>query len=85
MWSGRERRYPMRNFKKFILIAIDTLNVDHVGCYGYNIPREPVTPFLDSLASEGVIFLNHYASDVPTPSSYTSLFTGRRGIKHGII
>ena len=75
----------MRNFKKFILIAIDTLNVDHVGCYGYNIPREPVTPFLDSLASEGVIFLNHYASDVPTPSSYTSLFTGRRGIKHGII
>ncbi len=75
----------MQEYRKIILIAIDTLNVDHLGCYGYNIPKAPTTPFLDSLAKAGVLFGRHYATDVPTPSSFTSLFYGIRGIKHGII
>lgn len=75
----------MQKYKKIILIVIDTLNVDHLGCYGYDVPETPTTPFLDSLAEEGVLFQNHYATDVPTPSSFTSMFYGVRGIKHGII
>lgn len=75
----------MRKYKKIILIVIDTLNVDHLGCYGYNISKTPTTPFLDSLAGQGVLSQKHYATDVPTPSSFTSLFYGIRGIKHGII
>lgn len=75
----------MQKCRKIILIAIDTLNVDHLGCYGYNIPKILTTPFLDSLAQEGAFFQKHYATDVPTPSSFTSLFYGIRGIKHGII
>ncbi len=72
-------------YKKILLIAIDTLCVDHLGCYGYDVPRNPTTPFIDSLAEKGAIFRKHYAADVPTPSSFTSLFTGIRGIRHGII
>ncbi len=75
----------MQKYKKIILIAIDTLNVDHLGCYGYNVPKVPTTPFLDSLTEQGALLQRHYASDVPTPSSFTSLFYGIRGIKHGII
>ena len=76
---------PMQRCKKIILIAIDTLNVDHLGCYGYNVPHTPTTPFLDTLAKGNALFQRHYATDVPTPSSFTSLFTGTRGIHHGII
>ena len=72
-------------YKKILLIAIDTLCVNHLGCYGYDVPRNPTTPFIDSLAEKGAIFRKHYAADVPTPSSFTSLFTGIRGIRHGII
>jgi len=75
----------MQEYRKIILIAIDTLNVDHVGCYGYKIPKNRTTPFLDSLAEKGILFKKHYAADVPTPSSFMSLFYGVRGIKHGII
>ena len=35
---------------RIILITIDTLRADHLGCYGY--PRQ-TTPFIDTLAREG--------------------------------
>ncbi len=67
-----------------ILISIDTLRSDHLGCYGYDWTENPTSPFIDSLAEKSVLFENHYATDVPTPPSYTSLFYGMRGIKNGI-
>lgn len=67
---------------KVILLVIDTLRADHLGCYGYH--RE-TSPNLDRLAREGVLFENAYPSDVPTQPSFTSLFTGQRGIHTGIV
>lgn len=75
----------MQNYKKIIFIAIDTLCADHLGCYGYSIPETPTTPFIDSLAEQGALFQKHYATDVPTPPSFTALFYGIRGLKHGIM
>ncbi len=72
----------MTNARKIILISIDTLRADHLGCYGY---KKPTSPFLDSLAAAGTRFERHYATDVPTPPSYTALFTGQRGLKNGIL
>ncbi len=69
---------------KVILISIDTLRSDHLGCYGHNYTKNPVSPFMDSLAEKGVVFEKHYATDVPTPPSYTSMFFGTRAIKNGI-
>ena len=67
---------------KVILLVIDTLRADHLGCYGYH--RE-TSPNLDRLAREGVLFENAYPSDVPTQPSFTSMFTGQRGIHTGVV
>jgi arylsulfatase A-like enzyme len=68
-----------------ILILIDALRRDHVGAYGY--PR-PTTPYLDSLAADGVVFLNAYAQAPQTLVSTSTLLTSRyfpwllRGLAH---
>ena len=36
-----------------ILITIDTVRADHLGCYGY---KEIRTPNIDGLARDGVVF-----------------------------
>ncbi|MFQ5834425.1 MAG: sulfatase-like hydrolase/transferase [bacterium] len=41
-----------------VLIIVDTLRQDHVGCYGN---RWIKTPYLDSLAKESVLFTHAYA------------------------
>jgi len=67
---------------KVVLLCIDTLRADHLSCYGYN--RE-TSPNIDRLAKVGTLFENAYPSDVPTQPSFTSMFTGRRGIHTGIV
>ncbi|KYH42338.1 MAG: hypothetical protein AYL33_003020 [Candidatus Bathyarchaeota archaeon B63] len=67
---------------KVILLVIDTLRADHLGCYGYH--RE-TSPCIDRIAEEGVLFEYAYPTDVPTQPSFTSMFTGLRGIETGIV
>jgi len=67
---------------KVMVLVIDTLRADHLCCHGYN--RE-TSPCIDRLAKEGVLFENAYPSDVPTQPSFTSMFTGQRGIQTGIV
>lgn len=68
--------------RKIILIAIDTLRADHLGCYGYKLST---SPNIDKIANQGVLFERHYATDVPTRPSFTALFSSQRGIKNGIL
>ena len=68
----------MNGVHKIILIAIDTLRLDHLGCYGY---QQPTSPNIDKIANQGVLFEHHYATDVPTRPSFTALFSSQRGIK----
>ena len=65
-----------------IFIALDTLRADHLRCYGY---EKPTSPNLDRLASKGVVFERCYASDIPTQPAYTTMYTGRYGVEHGIV
>jgi len=67
---------------KVILLVIDTLRADHLGCYGYH---HDTSPTIDHLAEEGVLFENAYPTDVPTQPSFTSMFTGLRGVHTGIV
>ena len=60
--------------KNVVLILLDTLRADHVGAYGY--PRE-TSPFLDQLASEGVLFEQATSAAPATFPSINSLFTSR--------
>src|ERR1700677_5229866 len=41
-----------------VLITIDTLRADHVGCYGY---KQIKTPNMDGLAADGVRFERAFA------------------------
>ena len=56
-----------------MLITIDTLRADHLGCYGYG---EIKTPVIDALANEGVLFQNAYTPVPVTFPSHVSLLTG---------
>ena len=66
---------------KIVMIALDTLRADHLSCYGW---RFPTTPRIDQWAEQAVLFERCYASDVPTPPSYTAMFSGRFGMHNGI-
>jgi arylsulfatase A-like enzyme/Tfp pilus assembly protein PilF len=56
-----------------LLVTIDTLRPDHLGCYGYKQIR---TPNLDALAREGVLFRQAYTSVPITLPSHAALLTG---------
>src|SRR5581483_10931386 len=61
---------PARNL---IVITIDTLRADHLGCYGYKQIR---TPNIDALAGEGFRFEHAFAVVPVTLPSHTTIFTG---------
>lgn len=65
-----------------LLIAIDTLRADHLGCYGYT---RPTSPAIDRLATQGVVSTNFMASGIPTHPAFTSLFCGQHPIRHGVV
>jgi arylsulfatase A-like enzyme/Flp pilus assembly protein TadD len=56
-----------------VVITVDTLRADHVGCYGY---KQIHTPNIDALAADGVRF-EHAFTPVPiTLPAHTVIFTG---------
>ncbi len=65
----------------YILISIDTLRADHLGCYGYS---RDTSPFIDSLAARGAVFENAYAQLPGTLPSHMSMFTGLYPAEHGV-
>ena len=67
---------------KFVVVFLDTLRADHLGCYGY---ERDTSPNIDRLAGESVLFERSYPTDVPTQPSYTSTFSGQRGIINGVV
>jgi arylsulfatase len=65
-----------------VLVVVDTLRQDRVGCYG----SEPdTTPHLDALAAEGVRFDNAYATAPWTSPSVASILTGLLPSAHGLV
>ena len=61
--------------RNVVLIVIDSLRSDHLGCYGN---REVQTPNLDALARESVLFSRVYPEAMPTVPARRSIITGRR-------
>ena len=49
---GRAPKAPPRATGRpsILLVSIDTLRADHLGCYGYDPYDDPVTPAIDALA-----------------------------------
>jgi arylsulfatase A-like enzyme len=65
---------PGREPLNIVILLIDTLRPDHLGFFGY---ERPISPHLDALAMESVVFERTYAQAPHTPRSIPSLFTSR--------
>jgi arylsulfatase A-like enzyme/Tfp pilus assembly protein PilF len=64
-----------------ILITIDTVRADHVGCYG---AKDVQTPTLDALARDGIVF-ERAISQVPlTWPSHAVMLTGLYPFQNGV-
>jgi len=67
--------------KNILLIVIDTLRPDHLGCYGYG---RPTSPNLDRLAAGGTRLDALWSVSNFTAPAFTSLFTGLHPHHHGV-
>lgn len=62
-----------------ILIIVDTVRADHLGCYGYH---RDTTPCIDSLAARGVRYTRVTAGEPWTLPSMATIFTGLLPLEH---
>lgn len=65
-----------------VFILTDNLGYGEIGAYGGGLTRGAATPSIDSLASEGMRFMNMNMETQCTPSR-SSLMTGRWAIRSG--
>jgi arylsulfatase A-like enzyme/Flp pilus assembly protein TadD len=72
---------PAPPARHVVIVTIDTLRADRLGCYG---ARDVATPRLDRLASLGALALEASAHVPLTRPSHVSLFTGLLPTEHGI-
>jgi arylsulfatase A-like enzyme/HEAT repeat protein len=63
---------PVLEGAHVLLVTIDALRADHLGSYGY---RRPVSPRLDALAAESLVFERAYAQAPHSSYSLSSLHT----------
>src|SRR5262245_59405713 len=64
-----------------VLVTIDTLRADRLGCYGY---PQVETPNLDALAQRGALFENAIAQAPLTAPSHASIMTGLYPTRHKV-
>jgi membrane-anchored protein YejM (alkaline phosphatase superfamily) len=67
VFYSRERLKP-----NVIVMAIDTLRADHLGCYGYD---KPTSPIIDKFSQDAVLFKNVLSQAPSTAPSFMTLFT----------
>ncbi len=65
-----------------IIVLVDTLRPDHLGYHGYG---RDTSPRVDALATESVVFANHYSHASRTGPSVASIFTGLHPRSHGVV
>ncbi len=63
-----------------VLVTIDTLRADHLGCYGYPLAT---SPHLDALAREATLYTRAVAAAPWTVPTHASLLTGLDPLAHG--
>jgi len=76
--SCRQKKPPRPNI---LIITVDTLRADRVGCYGY---AGGLTPNVDALAKDGVVFERGVAQVPLTWPSHAAIFTGTYPFHNGV-
>lgn len=65
-----------------IVLMVDTLRADHLGCYGH---WRDTSPNLDGFARRCAVFKNHFAHASRTGPSVASLITSLHVQSHGVV
>ena len=65
-----------------MLVSLDTLRADRLGCYGHG---RDTSPTLDRLAAEGVRFADASAPSSKTAPSHMSMLSGLHPSVHGVV
>jgi arylsulfatase A-like enzyme len=76
---------PASKIQNIVLISVDTLRADHLGCYGYG---KNTSPHIDAMTQDCVVFRNCCVPEDHTLPSHmsllTSLYPPTHGVKEGI-
>ncbi len=64
-----------------IIITIDALRADHLGCYGY---ERNTSPNMDAFAGSGLFFEHAYTTRPKTSPAIASMLTGNYDYTHGV-
>jgi hypothetical protein len=82
--AERERNVITPDRMNLVVVVVDSLRRDHLGCYGY--ARTPETsPAVDLLAHEGILFEQARSPASWSAPAIASLFTGRWPPAHGVV
>lgn len=84
-WASVPRLYHRRDQGQrpnVLVITVDTLRAEYLGCYGHDAPT---SPNIDSLAARSTLFERALSQAAWTLPSYASLFTGRHSESHGVV
>ena len=65
-----------------VLIVVDALRPDFLGCYGYD---RPTSPNIDALARRGALFETAVAHAPWTKTSFASFLTSLYPFQHGVV
>jgi arylsulfatase A-like enzyme len=68
-------------YPSIVVITVDTLRADHLGCYGY---FRNTSPTIDALAAESVFFTNALTTMATTLPAHLSLWTSRYPLQTGV-
>lgn len=72
--------FDRKKIKNVVMIMMDTLQFNYLGCYGNTTVK---TPNLDRLARKSVLFENAYSEGLPTIPVRRALMTGRFTLPYG--
>lgn len=78
----REAAAPPRPRPSVLLVTVDTLRADRLGCYGRAAAE---TPAMDGLARAGLLFRRAYTSVPLTLPAHATLLTGLEPAAHGLV
>ncbi|MFT7486610.1 MAG: arylsulfatase A-like enzyme [Candidatus Paceibacteria bacterium] len=79
--SERPRTRATVDSPNVVLIVVDTLRFDRLGCYGN---QRGLTPNIDALAARGTLFESAYSAAPWTWPSTASILTGLTPAEHGV-
>ena len=71
-----------RDLPNVLLVVVDAMRQDVLGCYGNQRVK---TPAIDALAARGVVFENAFTQAPFTWTSFGSILTGKYPRRHGLV